>query len=337
MCLCKDQQDGHFRELALMIQRAATLAQKQTIEKPTSCTVKSLNPRASQLLKKYFPLDRQHTVSSHHIKCFTFKGNNDDWEIRTQVRSETVTFPSFENIVTVMSPTDHMDSNQAISLRWYHAAANHSGWVEYMMDHMLGSQSAFISRKTFRKFWTQNIRSTGNLRFGSWSSKPSCDFLGPEEIRSSAGSSKSQGLLLLMPFLHWDTIEHLTGREEAIEIFRSDGLPQALRSDYESAVADTDTRFTSASIIANPPLHLPLLLDQYKYPTASLPTTRLVKQILPRATESSVTGRKTLTVQQLWLIVPNNGNPLSPSPTPSVTHANISNRHCCHVFSPKGA
>jgi hypothetical protein len=113
-----------------MIQRAATLAQKQTIENPTSCTVKSLNPRASQLLEKYFPLNRQHTISSHHIKCFTFKGNNDDLEIRTQVRSETVTFPSFGNIATAMNTTDHMDSNQAISLRWYHAAANHSGWVE---------------------------------------------------------------------------------------------------------------------------------------------------------------------------------------------------------------
>jgi hypothetical protein len=117
-----------------------------------------------------------------------------------------------------------------------------------------------------------------------------------------------------MPFLHWDTIEHLTGREEAIDIFRSDGLPQALRSAYESAVADTDTRFTSASIIANQPLHLPLLLDQYKYPTVPLPTTRLVKQILPRVTEGSLTGRKTLTVQQLWLIVPNDGNPLFPYP-----------------------
>jgi hypothetical protein len=48
------------------------------------------------------------------------------------------------------------------------------------MDHMLGSQSAFISRKAFVKFWTENIRSKGNLRLGSWSSKPSCDFLGPE-------------------------------------------------------------------------------------------------------------------------------------------------------------
>jgi hypothetical protein len=103
----------------------------------------------------------------------------------------------------------------------------------------------------------------------------------------------------------------LKEREEAINILNSDKLPPALRSSYAKAGTDPTTKLHSASVMGDSPLHLPQLLDQYKYPMVSMPADRISKQILPKLTEKSGAGSRSLTVQQLWLIVPGNGNPHS--------------------------
>jgi hypothetical protein len=136
-----------------------------------------------------------------------------------------------------------------------------------------------------------------------------------------------------MPFVHWDTVEYLKEREIAVDILSSDKLPPALRSAYAKAGTNLTTRLNSASIMGDSPLHLSQLLDQYKHSMVSMPADRIRKQILPKLTENSGAGSRSLTVQQLWLIAPGNGIPSSTLGCLTFMRSSAYvDRHCAHLF-----
>lgn len=112
-----------------------------------------------------------------------------------------------------------------------------------------------------------------------------------------------------MPYLHWDTVACLSEREKALEIIRSNKVPEKVRKAHEEAANDPRLRFTSASILSTPPMHLPLLLDQFRHPSITFPHDRVRAQFIPKQTAGQRTPAKTLVVNHLWLFVPEKGGP----------------------------
>lgn len=174
--------------------------------------------------------------------------------------------------------------------------------LQDIMSCLLDTGSGASSKAEFDAFWSHNVHSAEKLYPGSWHIRADSATLG---VRNQAPDVRftDQGFVLIMPFLHWDTVSTVAGRQKAVELLKSPDLPDDIASAYLEASSGVSTRHSSLSIASDPPLYLPLLLDQYRYPTTSLPSARLDTQLLSRQTKDSATGMKMLVVQQLWLVV----------------------------------
>jgi hypothetical protein len=107
-----------------------------------------------------------------------------------------------------------------------------------------------------------------------------------------------------VPYIHWDTVQQITRRQTAVDLFCLNRAPASVKMAHQNAASADETRFTSWSIISERPLHLPLCLDQHKNPSVALPTGRLRAQSIPMQTQDTDSGAKSLVVHQLWIIIP---------------------------------
>ncbi|KAF2754965.1 hypothetical protein EJ05DRAFT_513296 [Pseudovirgaria hyperparasitica] len=293
-------------ELRLMIDRAFLLLKGgQQLTIPDRLRSK-LGQESEKALEAQLPLHEPQKIASHSIK-FTLESRNSDLEVQTQVRSSMLLLSDLPNIqCTSLNSYEPTGLKQEVEFMWHHGSANHGIWIEDIMSSLMKNGSGICSKTHFDAFWSHHVHSTENLYPGSWHIRP--DFASISKLRTQPTESTSteQGLVLVMPFLHWDTVASLTQRQQAIDILTSEDTPEQVTEAYRNAATNPDTRHTSLSITAEPPVHLPLLLDQYRYPTSSMQSSRLASQILPKQTAMSDTGMKTLIVQQLWLVITDN-------------------------------
>ncbi|OJD36990.1 uncharacterized protein BKCO1_800026 [Diplodia corticola] len=248
---------GHYRpggasmaELHKIIQRATTLCtMQQTTKSRTGNQTAALDKKSAQLLEDFFPLNWDFCICSHAV---VFSSPNNQPLIETHVRSKKKLLKDFCRITEEAdTPIDSNEGSQTVCLRWYHAPANNEAWAEGIVNRFLSTNHSLISKAEFADFWAHNQPLAEGACLGSWRINPACASFGSDSSRSEDSFPGDKGVVLVvMPFLHWESVDHLARQDEALDMFRSDRIPPRLREDYEKAASDPNTRYTSSSVVS---------------------------------------------------------------------------------------
>ncbi|KAK4947224.1 hypothetical protein LTR10_013996 [Elasticomyces elasticus] len=194
-------------------------------------------------------------------------------------------------------------SKQKTEFVWHHANANHTAWVEHITHECLSLSHSKDIREAFNRLWSSLVEEANAMLPGSRHLRPGCVRLQAGDYAESSGGS-TEPQVLMLPYLNWDSVKHLSTQHAAVEHFESKTLPSQLLTDYALANSDSSRRLTSFSITSDHPLHPPQALDQYRYPTVPFKHDRFDAHPMPRLTANDETGAKLLTIQQLWLVIP---------------------------------
>lgn len=103
-----------------------------------------------------------------------------------------------------------------------------------------------------------------------------------------------------MPYLHWDTKNQMRRRRIASQLCEMSTLPKEVKESHTQANFAQDTKYRTASILSNPPLCLPLSLENYRYP-ASFPENKQIDEAEAYFSSKPEAGTE-LVVHHLWLV-----------------------------------
>ncbi|KAI4248261.1 MAG: hypothetical protein L6R42_009342 [Xanthoria sp. 1 TBL-2021] len=193
------------------------------------------------------------------------------------------------------SHTYQLPSFSSDRFRWVHVPCTHAGWVPHVLTSISQEKEKLNlhTKLLHDQLWSSQHNRSRHASHHAQFIRPSVRCLLPEEstARHPQGimmpSSASSGiqLVLYMPYLHWDSFEHL--RVRATTIKKRMKQESARPADREISMGQSlERKLIWQYLRSERPLHCRRTLDQYGYPSLRNTAVRDSDQILYKRTKA---------------------------------------------------
>lgn len=299
--LCRYQASRHSPdhvEMLSILKRAAVMTSRLLRQEKAARPGPIWSSYDLALINSIFPLRKEFYAYIHHLD-FTIPRS--DSAVITSYQSTRVRMGN-ASVQHSLARSCETPIDQSIQLTWFHAPANHQLWMTWMADNAIETntkrKNTSLTTSSFHNVWSDHARLTRSLPPSSRHLKPLCASM-------SSGSPAREGfrdVLLIMPYLHWDTKMQAWRRRKASKFCEMSTLPKEVREAHEKANNPQDTRYRNASILTSSPLCPVLVLEDFRCPTSFTEDQKWDGSSECTYSKSETNTETELVVHHLWML-----------------------------------